>query len=81
MTTIALIGAGRGLGAAVARRFGREGFNLALISRSQERVDAFAEELNAEGFTAKGFQANVRDTRSLTEALDKAVQELDPSRS
>lgn len=78
MTTVALIGAGRGLGAAVARRFGREGFNLALISRSQERVDAFAEELNAEGFTAKGFEANVRDTRSLTEALDKAVQELGP---
>ncbi|WP_218220001.1 SDR family oxidoreductase [Nesterenkonia sp. Act20] len=78
MTTVALIGAGRGLGAAVARRFGREGFNLALISRSQERVDAFAEELNAEGFTAQGFEANVRDTRSLTEALDKAVQELGP---
>ncbi|MGJ9425970.1 SDR family NAD(P)-dependent oxidoreductase [Nesterenkonia halotolerans] len=78
MTTVALIGAGRGLGAAVARRFGREGFSLALISRSQERVDAFAEELNAEGFTARGFEANVRDTRSLTEALDKAVQELGP---
>ena len=35
MTTIAIVGAGRGLGAAVARRFGSEGFDVALLSRSQ----------------------------------------------
>ena len=33
MPTIAIIGAGPGLGAAVARRFGAEGFAIALISR------------------------------------------------
>jgi NAD(P)-dependent dehydrogenase (short-subunit alcohol dehydrogenase family) len=37
MTTIAIIGAGRGLGAAVARRFGAEGFTIALIARNQHR--------------------------------------------
>ena len=37
MTTIAIVGAGRGLGAAVARRFGSEGFDVALLSRSQGR--------------------------------------------
>jgi NAD(P)-dependent dehydrogenase (short-subunit alcohol dehydrogenase family) len=31
MTTIAIIGAGPGLGAAVARRFGAEGFDVALV--------------------------------------------------
>ena len=45
MTTIAIIGAGRGLGAAVARKFGDEGFDVALISRSQDRVDALARTL------------------------------------
>ncbi len=35
MTTIAIVGAGRGLGAAVARRFSSEGFDVALLSRSQ----------------------------------------------
>jgi NAD(P)-dependent dehydrogenase (short-subunit alcohol dehydrogenase family) len=30
MTSIAIIGAGRGLGAAAARRFGAEGFSVAL---------------------------------------------------
>ncbi len=40
MHTIAIVGAGPGLGAAVARRFGREGFAVALISRDQAKLDA-----------------------------------------
>ncbi len=54
MTTIAIVGAGAGLGAAVARRFGAEGFAVALISRSQERVDELARTLADEGITARG---------------------------
>ena len=42
MTTVAIVGAGPGLGAATARRFGSEGFEVALVSRSRERVDALA---------------------------------------
>ncbi|MGO4427734.1 SDR family NAD(P)-dependent oxidoreductase, partial [Streptomyces sp. MCAF7] len=51
MSTIAIIGAGPGLGAAVARRFGREGYGIALISRDQDRLDALAAELGEEGMT------------------------------
>jgi len=78
MTTIALVGAGRGLGAAIARTFGKEGFDIALLSRSQDRVDALAAELTAEGFTARGYAANVRDPKSLVTALDRAGQDLGP---
>ena len=49
MTTIAIVGAGPGLGAAVARRFGTEGFSVAVISRSQDRVDALAADLTGPG--------------------------------
>ncbi|HEV7948517.1 MAG TPA: SDR family NAD(P)-dependent oxidoreductase, partial [Glaciihabitans sp.] len=38
MPVIAIVGAGPGLGAAVARRFGREGFSVALISRDQSKL-------------------------------------------
>lgn len=76
MTTIAIVGAGRGLGAATARRFGREGFDVALLSRSQENVDGVAADLRAKGLQARGYSANVRDTRSLTRALGKAEEEL-----
>jgi NAD(P)-dependent dehydrogenase (short-subunit alcohol dehydrogenase family) len=78
MTTIAIIGAGSGLGAAVARRFGAEGFAVALISRNQGRVDALAETLVAEGVEAKGFVADVRDPESITRALERATETLGP---
>ncbi|WP_029150826.1 SDR family NAD(P)-dependent oxidoreductase [Microbacterium indicum] len=78
MTTFAIIGAGRNLGEALARRFGREGLSIALISRSQERVDALAADLVADGLTARGYAANVRDPESLVTALDRASQELGP---
>ena len=78
MTTIAIVGAGAGLGAAVARRFGAEGFAVALISRSQEHVDELARTLSDEGITARGYAANVRDHVGLAAALDRAAQDLGP---
>ncbi|GAA0965020.1 SDR family NAD(P)-dependent oxidoreductase [Frigoribacterium faeni] len=78
MTTLAIIGAGKGLGAAVARRFGKEGFSVALISRHQGRLDALAAELGDEGITAQGFTADVRDTASLAAALEQATEQLGP---
>ena len=78
MTTIAIIGAGAGLGLAVARRFGREGFTVALIARNQTRVDNLAATLTAEGIGARGFIANVRDADSLTGALTLAAEQLGP---
>ncbi|MBG6182405.1 NADP-dependent 3-hydroxy acid dehydrogenase YdfG [Arthrobacter sp. CAN_A214] len=78
MTTIAIIGAGSGLGAAVARRFGAEGFAVALISRNQGRLDALAEELGKEGVHAKGFTADVRNPASISSALEQATETLGP---
>ncbi|WP_104128562.1 SDR family NAD(P)-dependent oxidoreductase [Cryobacterium sp. Y57] len=76
MTTLAIIGAGKGLGAAAARRFGAEGFSVALISRNQGRVDALAEELGAEGITAKGFVADVRNPASISRVLEQVTETL-----
>ncbi|MFE5119721.1 SDR family NAD(P)-dependent oxidoreductase [Streptomyces sp. NPDC056669] len=78
MTSLAIIGAGPGLGAAVARRFGREGYDTALISRDQDRLDALAAGLTGEGVTARGFAADVRDPKALTAALDAAATALGP---
>jgi NADP-dependent 3-hydroxy acid dehydrogenase YdfG len=78
MTTIAIIGAGPGLGLTVARRFGREGFAVALVARNQQRVDELAGTLGDEGITAAGFTANVRDASSLTAALEAAAAALGP---
>lgn len=76
MPTIAIIGAGSGLGAATARRFGREGFDVALISRSTEKRQQLIDELAADGINAFGFTADVLATASLIQALEAAENEL-----
>ncbi|MET4580534.1 NAD(P)-dependent dehydrogenase (short-subunit alcohol dehydrogenase family) [Conyzicola nivalis] len=78
MPVIAIIGAGPGLGAAVARRFGREGFSIALISRDQSKLDAMAAELRVQGLTASGYAADVRVPATIEDALARAAAELGP---
>ncbi|MGV9298715.1 MULTISPECIES: SDR family NAD(P)-dependent oxidoreductase [Amycolatopsis] len=57
--TLVLLGAGTGLGPAVARRFGREGFRIALVARNRERLAALADQLAAEGVEAAAFPADL----------------------
>ncbi|MFC9665161.1 SDR family NAD(P)-dependent oxidoreductase [Nocardia sp. NPDC127606] len=78
MTTIAIIGAGPGLGLATARRFGREWFSVALISRSQNKLDRLVDELAADATTAAGYPADVQNRTTLAAALDKDSSELGP---
>ena len=78
MPVIAIIGAGPGLGAAVARTFGSEGFSVALISRDQSKLDGLAAELEAGGVTAQGYAADVREPEALEGALARAAAELGP---
>jgi short-subunit dehydrogenase len=78
VAVIAIIGAGPGLGAAVARRFGREGFSVALLSRDQSKLDAMAAELEADGVTARGYSADVLAPEVLEDALARAAADLGP---
>lgn len=56
---IAVFGAGTGLGVSVARRFGREGFRVALVARRRQRLDALVEDLARDGIAAAGFTADL----------------------
>jgi len=78
MPTLAIIGAGPNLGAAVARRFAREGYAVALISRDQAKLDALADELADTGVSARGYAADVRDGAALERALARAADDLGP---
>ncbi|MFF3755010.1 SDR family NAD(P)-dependent oxidoreductase [Streptomyces sp. NPDC002018] len=60
--TIALFGAGGGMGQAVARRFGREGYRVALVARRREPLDELVATLAAEGIEAAGFTVDLRRT-------------------
>ncbi|WP_336113299.1 SDR family NAD(P)-dependent oxidoreductase [Streptomyces sp. PTD9-10] len=76
MSTIAVVGAGPGLGAAVARRFGREGYDVALVARDRERLQVLVGELADEGVVARGFPADVRRPEQLVAALKDAAAVL-----
>ena len=78
MPTIAIVGAGPGLGLAIARRFGREGFRVALISRTRSKLDELVATLAAEGVEAAGFAADVMDLPSLQAGLAAAEQQIGP---
>jgi NADP-dependent 3-hydroxy acid dehydrogenase YdfG len=73
MPTIAIVGAGPGLGLAIARTFGAHGFDVALVARDRAKLDGLVDTLAADGFTAAAFPADVRDHPALTQALTDAA--------
>ncbi|MFJ4295647.1 SDR family NAD(P)-dependent oxidoreductase [Curtobacterium sp. NPDC089689] len=74
MSTIAIVGAGPGLGMSIAREFGFHGFNVALIARTQNKLDQLVEELGAAGIEAAGFAADIMQRDTLDEALQLASE-------
>ena len=73
MTSIAIVGAGPQMGLAIARTFGSQGFDVALISRNREKLDSLVGKLAADGITAAAFPADVLDRDALTQALKDAA--------
>src|SRR4051794_34281524 len=61
-----LVGAGPGLGAAIARRFAREGYRLTLVARSEP---AIVQELRASGTDVEAVRADAGDPDGLRSAL------------
>lgn len=87
--TIAIFGAGAGLGASLATRFGREGYRIALVARSAEPLEKRVAELAEEGIEAVAFPADltdlsripalIRSIESRFEAIDVAIYSPVPS--
>ena len=60
--SIAVFGAGPGLGQAVARRYAREGYAVTLVGRRQQPLDLLAKDLTSAGATAHVITADLSDT-------------------
>ena len=76
--TIVVVGFGPGISTAVAEKFGAEGFAVALVARSQERLDAGVAALKAKGVAAAAFAADSGDAASIEAAIAKARGALGP---
>ena len=66
----AILGVGPGLGAAIARRFSREGFAVGLMARRKESLSGVREEVEGTGGTALAVEADATDAASVAAAFD-----------
>ena len=72
--TVIVTGAARGLGAAIARAFAREGAKVAINYRnSREQAEALAKSL---GERAHSFQADIRDGAAVSELVADVTRRL-----
>lgn len=72
------MGAGPGLGAALARRFTAARFAIAIGARDGERVAALAGEITAVGGQAFGASVDAGDEASVTDFVARAERDLGP---
>jgi short-subunit dehydrogenase len=80
--SIAVFGAGPGLGQAVARRYAQDGYSVVLVGRRRQPLEALARELTGAGAGASAHvvTADLSDTDAvpaLAERVRAAVGELD----
>ncbi len=71
--SVIVIGAGPGIGRAVAERFAADDFAVAVIARSAGSVDPVVGAITQRGSMAIGLPADITDETALREALDQAV--------
>jgi NAD(P)-dependent dehydrogenase (short-subunit alcohol dehydrogenase family) len=70
--TIVVCGHGPGISDAVARKFGREGFQVAIVARSKERLEQAAKALTSAGIKAQAFPCDLGNP----EAVDEMLQQV-----
>lgn len=68
---IVVVGAGPGLGASIARRFGSAGYDVALIARSQEKLETLGRDLQQAGITTGWSAVDITDDAALSEAITR----------
>ena len=72
----AIVGAGEGLGRALAAKFANQGFDIALISRSEAGSAAAIEAATAVAANARYFSADATQPETIESTLAKAADEM-----
>jgi NADP-dependent 3-hydroxy acid dehydrogenase YdfG len=76
--TILVAGYGPGISAAVAEKFGAEGFQVALVGRSADKLAGGVKALQALGIKASAFTADLGDPATVRTMVDKVRRALGP---
>lgn len=76
MKTIAIVGAGPGLGMSVAKKFGQNGFRVALIARNEEKLNQLVKGLEQSGVEAAAFTVDILLKEQIGSAFTAIKNEL-----
>jgi len=73
-----VVGVGPGLGAAVARRFAREGFAVGLMARGMDKLEPVDAEIRADGGMSLSVPADATDPASMGAAFETVRERWGP---
>lgn len=73
-----IVGAGDATGAAIARRFAREGFVACLARRSADKLQPLVDAIRADGGEARGFASDARKEDQVAELIETIESEVGP---
>lgn len=73
-----VVGAGDYIGAAISRRFAREGYAVCMGRRNGDQLKPLADEIEAAGGEAHGFTLDARDEDQTVELFAKIEREIGP---
>jgi NAD(P)-dependent dehydrogenase (short-subunit alcohol dehydrogenase family) len=76
--TILVAGYGPGISAAVAEKFGAEGFQVGLVGRSAQKLEEGVKSLEAKGVKAAAFTGDLGNPVSVREVIAKARAHFGP---
>jgi NAD(P)-dependent dehydrogenase (short-subunit alcohol dehydrogenase family) len=71
-----VVGVGPGLGLSIAKRFGKEGYAIALIARRPEALAEYANTLIQGGITVTPYSVDVADTEHLIQVFQQIQQQM-----
>jgi 3-oxoacyl-[acyl-carrier protein] reductase len=74
--TVAITGGGRGIGRALAERFGRDGAQVALLDVNAVDLETTRSALEAAGVVARSYQVNVAVEEEVVAAMDRIVADF-----
>jgi NAD(P)-dependent dehydrogenase (short-subunit alcohol dehydrogenase family) len=73
-----VIGAGDGNGAAIARRFAREGYTACVVRRTEQALQPLVEAIKADGRRAHAFAADARKEEAVVALLEQIERDIGP---
>lgn len=71
-----IVGAGDGNGAAIARRFAREGYAVCVTRRSADKLESLVSQIEGEGGRAHAFGTDARKEEDVTALIERIEREI-----